>query len=251
MAPPPPPSLHFTQRISTVSDLNGPITARRDFLTKVAAAATVVVAGGVYAAPLAAASAPSHRSHGAPAFDDTWTARVSAAKHRAVFDSPAMDDGLALEHALAYLTGYHEMFDTSDDDMGVVVVMRHMGTSMAMGDALWDKYEVGKSSKTKDPATGAEARRNPFITGTPGDKEGAVSPSATLAALRGRGVVLLACNRALMHFAATEAKKRKQDLEATKAEMRAGLAPGVILQPSGIYANMRAQEVGCGFIKST
>jgi hypothetical protein len=33
--------------------------------------------------------------------------------------------------------------------------------------------------------------------------------------------------------------------------MRAGLAPGVRLQPSGIYASMRAQEIGCGFLRST
>ena len=232
-----------------MSDSTPPATPRREFLARAAAAAGAVVVGTSCASPLAAA--PARVAARSAAFDDSWAARVGAAKHRAVFDSPGVDDGLALEHALTYLTGFQEMFDTRDADMGVVVVLRHAGTVMAMGDALWDKYELGKFTKTKDPGTGVEARRNPFLSIAPGKEDSSISAGATLPALRARGVVLLACNKALMNFAGREAKKRGQDVEATRAEMRAGLVPGVLLQPSGIYATMRAQEVGCGFIKSS
>ena len=227
-------------------------TARRDFIAQVAAAA--VLAGTACASPLVAATTTADARRAArsdPAFDDSWTTRVSAAKHRAVFDSPQVDDGAALEHVLTYLTGYHTQFGTTDAEVVPVLVMRHMGTMLAFNDDLWDKYEFGKTSKTKDPATGADARRNPFVRVVESESQDFISAGAALPALRARGVVLLACNRALMGLAARQAKARKLDVEMVRAEFRAGLLPGVVLQPSGIYACLRAQEVGCGFIKSS
>lgn len=231
-----------------MSEPSSSSTPRRDFLAQVAAA---VVAGSACATPLAAAPALTRASRGAPAFDDSWTQRVIAAKHRAVFDGPEVNDGLVLEHALAYMTGYQEMFGTSDTETVPVVVMRHMGTVMAMGDALWEKYELGKRTKLEDPTTGEETKRNPFLRVEPTDKFAQISPGASLASLHARGVVLLACNRALMRFAGDQARQRNLDVEQVRAEMRAGMAPGVVLQPSGIYASMRAQEAGCGFLRST
>jgi hypothetical protein len=234
-----------------MSDLSSSPTPRRDFLAQVASAAAVVVGSAACAAPLAAAATPfAAAPRGTPAFDDTWTQRVSAAKHRAVFDSPDVNGGAVFEQALVYMQNYHEMFGTGDGDVVPVIVLRHMGTTMAMGDALWEKYEVGKRAKLKD-ATGADAKRNPFLRPTAGDDHGGVSAEATLAALQARGAVVLACNRALMFFGAEQAKQHNMDVEQVRAELRSGLAPGVILQPSGIYATLRAQEVGCGFLRSS
>jgi hypothetical protein len=239
-----------------VPEPTSPAPDRRDFLTKVAAAA-VVVAGTACAAPLAGVTAGAQslatprQPQAKPAFDDSWTARVSAAKHRGVFDSPEVGGGVALEHASVFVQGYKDVFDAPESDVAAVVVMRHFGTVIALGDAFWERYEFGKRFKTNDPRTGKEALRNPFIRVDKGDETALISPEASLESLRARGVVLLCCNRALMHFATDTAKKLNREVEEVKAEFRAGLLPGVILQPSGIYANMRAQEVGCGFLKST
>jgi hypothetical protein len=43
------------------------------------------------------------------------------------------------------------------------------------------------------------------------------------------------------------AKKVKREQRAIYEELKANLIPGVILQPSGIYAVHRAQEAGCTF----
>ena len=237
------------------SQSQSPITPRRHFLARVATTAAVVIASSAAATPLAAAavgrddSVPRDRTP--PSFDDTWTQRVRDAKHRAVFDSPDIEDGLALEHASVFMDNYHEMFGTTDAETVAVVVMRHGGTVMAVNDALWAKYELGEESKLEDPVTGKHATRNPFFKVEPGDKRMQLSPGSSLSALAARGAILLACNRALMHFATEQAKKRKQDVEETRAEFRAALLPGVILQPSGIYAVTRAQEAGCAFLKST
>ena len=238
-----------------MSDSQPQPTRRRDFLARVATTTAVVIASSALTTPLAAASVSREddvpRGHLNPDFDDTWTQRVRDAKHRAVFDSPDIGDGLALEHALVFMENYHEMLGTSDAETVPVVVMRHGGTVMALNDALWAKYELGKDAKLGDLVTGKYAIRNPFFKVDAGDKRTELSPGASLSSLAARGAILLACNRALMHFAVTAAKKRKLDVEQTRAEFRAALLPGVILQPSGIYAVTRAQEAGCTLLKST
>jgi hypothetical protein len=229
-------------------------TPRREFLARAATTAVVMVAGSACVSPLGAAGVSAggetRRRQPSP-FDDTWTTRVRAAAHKAVFDSPDVSDGLALGHAAAFMDNYHEMFDTRDADTVPVIVLRHQGTVIAMGDALWDKYELGKRTKLVDPVTGEVTRRNPFVNVGKDDKHALIEPGCTLPALRGRGAVLLACNRALMHFASQKAKEMKLNEDDVKAEFRAGLVPGVILQPSGIYAQIRAQEAGCELVKST
>ena len=230
-------------------------TPRRDFLVRVASSAAIVAAGAACATPLAAASVSAdgvpRRRPTSPDFDDSWTTRVRAAAHRAVFDSPDVADGLALGHAAVFMDNYHDMFGTSDAETVPVIVLRHQGTVIAMGDALWEKYELGKRTKLVDPTTGEVAKRNPFVNVTRDDKHGVIDPGCTLPALRARGAVLLSCNRALMHFAAQKAEEMKLKVDDVKAEFRAGLVPGVILQPSGIYAVIRAQEAGCGVVRST
>jgi hypothetical protein len=226
-------------------------TPRRDFITRIAATAAVM-ATSTAAAPFAAATRGHDAGTPHPSwdFDDSWTARVRAAKHRVVFDSPEVGTGDALEHAWVFMSNYHEMLGSTDADTVPVVVMRHMGTALALNDALWAKYELGKLTSFKDPATSKDATRNVFFRIAADDKSSPIPAEASISALSGRGAILLACNRALMYLATEEATKRKQDLEQTKAEFRAALLPGVILQPSGIYAVTRAQEAGCGFVKS-
>ena len=212
------------------------------------------MAGSACASPLAAASMttePAGRVRRSPGFDDSWTTRVRAAAHRAVFDSPSVNDGLALEHATVFMDNYHEMFGTTDADTVPVIVMRHQGTVIALGDATWEKYELGAYTKLKDPTTGAEAKRNPFLRVEASDTHGLIEPPSTLTALHARGAVLLVCNRALNHFAGLQAKQRGMKQEDVMHDFLGGLVPGVIPQPSGIYAVIRAQEAGCGAIKST
>ncbi len=223
---------------------------RREFIVKVAAAAAL--AGGVAsAAPLHAAPLGTAKPHGGSPFDDSWTARVKAAKHRGVFDSPDIGRGMAFAQASTFMDGFKEMFGVTGDDVVAVVVMRHMGTALALSDAMWATHALGVRFKLDDPLTGKPAVRNPFITVSGDEDKEYIGVNASLPLLRARGAVLLACNKALMSFATDTAKKSGRSVDEVKAEYRAGLVPGVILQPSGVYATMRAQEVGCGFIRSS
>ena len=237
-----------------VTEPKQPTSDRRDFLAHVATAAAVI-ATTACATPLAAAQAlplsVSGTSSGAAPFDDEWTRRVAAARHRAVFDSPGVDDGLALEHATFYMQGFREQLGVGGADVVPVVVLRHAATVMAMNDLLWEKFGLGERSKTKDPLTGKDSIRNPFVRVGKDEKNPIVSPAAALESLLASGAVLLACNKAAMKVANQMAAKLGRDPEEVRAEVRNNIVPGVLLQPSGIYAVLRAQDVGCAFIKST
>ena len=82
------------------------------------------------------------------------------------------------------------------------------------------------------------------------DKYAMISPESTLPALRARGAVLLGCNMAAMGYASRLAERTKRDVGAVREEVRAGLVPGVLLMPSGVYATLRAQDAGCAFMRS-
>jgi hypothetical protein len=228
---------------------------RRDFLAQIAAtAATAAVASS--ARPLAAEQPPTAAPDGA--FDDTWAKRVGAAKHKAVFDAPEFSDGLALTQAWIYKRGYEAALGDRGPSVVPIVVVRHAAASMAVDDALWAKYKIGALRKVDDPKTKAPAERNPWSrtpagTAQPADLVailGADVDPTVEGVIRAGGIVLV-CNLALGRVAGGIAKQVSGDQAAIHAELRAGLVPGVIVQPSGIYATARAQEVGAVFMRST
>jgi len=166
-------------------------------------------------------------------------------------DSPEVDDGTALVQATLFTQGYRQQLDVGGSDVVPVVVMRHHGTVMAFNDAIWAKYALGEYAKVADPATGKDAQRNPFVRVGTDDKNALVPADSSMESLLAAGAILLACNRAAMRLASLMAKKFSRDVDEVRAEFRAGVVPGVLLQPSGVYATLRAQDVGCAFIRSS
>ncbi len=83
---------------------------RRDFLTQLAAAG--LASAGLAACAPAAFASTGGSTGGATApvpggrFDDTWTAKVRAARHKAVFDAPEVQDGLGVFQAWLFRQGY-------------------------------------------------------------------------------------------------------------------------------------------------
>ena len=168
-------------------------------------------------------------------------------KHRATFDSPQFSGGAALIRAINWKTEYKEVYGTLPDDMSAVLVVRGEGIWLAMNDEFWQAYKVGEENDFKSGATGKFRVANP-IASAPAD----ASPAAaerTLSRFMASGNIVLACHRA---FGAVVELVKKVDKLATneEAEKKAGLflLPGVILQPSGVFATLRAQEAGCHYI---
>jgi hypothetical protein len=184
------------------------------------------------------------------AWDDSWTKRLTA-KHRAVFDSPEIQEGLALSHAVGYVGGMRDVLGAPDREVQAVVVIRHAAIQMAFNDAMWQKYELGAELKIKASGSDAWVLRNPFLDDAPGSARPADQPRETLAWLLSHGHIVVACDRATRRAAGQAARRVKAESRAVYDEFVANLVPGVILQPTGVYAALRAQEVGCSYIRST
>ena len=101
------------------------------------------------------------------------------------------------------------------------------------------------------PMTGQATDKNPVLLGADG---GVPAPfdAAALPKQQARGVVFLACNLAfnLDVVPIVVAADKVSEADARKTALTHVL-PGVLLQPSGVFAATRAQEAGCTYVKAS
>jgi hypothetical protein len=214
---------------------------RRDFLSWLGAS-------GVYAAagvPLPARTPARGLIPVDDAWDMSWTDRVKG-KHRAVFDSPQISDGAGLFRAILWQKDHATVYQTPASDITSVLVLRHEAIPLVMSDAYWATYGVGKSLKLKDDGTKKWRTTNPVASAAPGTPPQFVD--YTLDKFIAGGNIVLACNLA---FGGIVSNIQTHDkLPAADARKRALslMVKGVILQPSGGFAVLRAQEAGCNYL---
>ena len=216
-------------------------TPRRAFLGWVGAGALASAA-----APLAALE-PSDRP--SRPLDDTWdmawVERITG-KYRAVFDSPDLSEGAALFRACMWRDQYKEVYGVERAEMSPVLVIRHGAIAMAMDDGYWEQFRVGKEEKLKNQKTKKWETANPFRATAPGTPERYAAYS--LEGFMGSGGIVLACNLAFQAAVWKYREAEKLTREAATERAKQHLIPGIILQPSGVFATLRAQEAGCGYI---
>jgi hypothetical protein len=217
-------------------------TPRRDFIGWLGGSAFLASAG----IPLRAEERMMPRLQAKSVeFDVSWTDRVKGA-HRAVFDSPMLSDGAAVFRAVIWAKQYEEVYGTKSSEMSAVIVLRHEGIELAMNDAYWGEFEVGKQHKMKDEKGKNWAVTNPVAVAAPGTPE--KFADFNLASFQKNGGVVLACNMAFSGLVSDYQKKHKATPEEARRMAIANLVPGVILQPSGVFAALRAQEAGCHYL---
>ena len=217
---------------------------RRDFLGWLGATTVFAAAG----APLAA------REPGAEAlplnpvddkWDVSWVDRLQA-KHRAVFDCVDVSEGMGLYRALFWRKGFNAVYGTAPNEMNPVLVIRHAAIPLAMNDAYWARFQVGRDVKMKDPATKKWYVRNPIRVTDPGTP--AEWADSSLEGFMRSGGVVLACNLAFQEVIYKFHERDKLSRPDAEKAAKEHLIPGVILQPSGVFAVLRAQQAGCGYI---
>jgi len=213
---------------------------RRDFLAR---AASVGVAAALPAS-IASAETVAAIPLGDTTWDFSWTGRLRG-KSRGVFDSPDIAEGGALYRAALWRQQMKEVYGTPVEDVTPVVVFRHEGIALAMDDDYWARFDIGKAAKLKDPATRRWTKRNPIATAS----QGAPPPFNTISlpSFVNSGGVVLACSLAFDWVASRYQEKDKLDKDAAKKRALEHLLPGVVLQPSGFFAVLKAQDEGCNF----
>ncbi len=230
---------------------------RRRFLEAAAAnaAAFAVLPGVAFAAAPTSVSIPHdlmvHDAMGdaAEEWDVTWADRITG-KHKAVFDITETESGFGVWRGAIWGNQYMDVMKAAPADLSPVLVIRHNAIVLAMQQAFWDRYNAGEVQKVTHPLTGEPVKKNPVLMD---ERDGVPAPFNDMALHKqiARGATVLACNLALRECIGTIMQAEKISLPEARKQAIAYLVPGVILQPSGVFAVIRAQQSGAAYIKAS
>lgn len=179
----------------------------------------------------------------------SWPSKLSG-KHRAVFDCSDPESGYGVWRASGWARQYMDVMKAPAADVSTAIVLRHNAIVLAMQQPFWDKYGIGASKKVLHPLTLQPTTKNPALLD---ERDGIPEPFSNMGLRKqlDRGVVALACNLALqVCIDLIKSTDKMSDEEARKRAI-AYLVPGVILQPSGVFAVVRAQEAGAAYVKAS
>ena len=215
-------------------------TPRRNFLGRIAAGTMAL--GLTAFTPLNACATEKTDSAASDTTSrkDEWPGTLKG-KHKQLVDAFAFNKGFPLAFAYTFLLPY----PASDASAAsAVVVLRHEGFPLALTDAIWAKYKIGKTFNIMDPDTKKPAERNAFFHATPGSL-----PVAEMAIdkLMERGTTFGACNVALHIQSGMLASNAGVSADEAAKEWAAGIIPGMTIIPSGTWGVNRAQEAGCTY----
>lgn len=219
--------------------------SRREFLGRVGslgvAAALTGVTPSAVGAHDALAAAPADGE-----WDLSWVKRVEKARDRAVIDSANIADGFCLQIATRYLDNCDAVYGVGRHRAQVVLNIRTRAVPLALGDALWSRYEIGADAQVTDPLTKQPSRRHLWMT----VPEGQPAAVGSMTDIVRRGAIILVCDFALGHLAKRLAAKSGEPEAVVHQALRAGFVPGAIAVPSGMFGLARAQNAGCAFLSA-
>ncbi len=233
----------------TLEDIGMTETSRRNFLERMAVSTAALA--GLSALPggteVALAAEPLQQGN---EFDQSWFQRLNGT-HKAVFDATEIEDGAALLRASIWKVHYGQVLGAKPEELTAVLVIRHHAIALVMTQEFWDRYKIGHTKKVKHPFTEESTTRNPNLLSADKDELPKEFAALNFDGFQKGGGIVLACNLAFRECVQTIAKAEK--IEAAEARKRAlsMLVTGVILQPSGVFASLRAQEAGCAYLKAS
>ena len=212
------------------------VRGRRTFISSLASLAGVAVAQSSTAQ--AVAQAPVRPQ--AP-WDLSWLDQLKGS-HKQLYDlggHDLADDPRPLRFARNFLDTFRDVYKLEFPDINTAVGISGPAFPMNASDRLWAKYRLGERSKIVDPTTKQPAVRNVFLEG--GD--------VSIKAMQARGTVFWQCNVALGVVAQQLATATQMPVDEVRAELVAGLNPGVRLVPSHVMALALVQERGFTYMK--
>ncbi|HUK35515.1 MAG TPA: hypothetical protein VLV86_16475 [Vicinamibacterales bacterium] len=164
-------------------------------------------------------------------------------EHRQMYDYGTFElagDTRPLRFAMNYLDTYRDVFGLEAPTINTAVGVSRSAFPINVSDAIWQKYKIGERWKIDDPATKQPSIRNIFLSDGP----------SNVKALQARGTVFWQCNVALGAVAQQLAQATGAPVADVRAELIAGLNPGVHLVPAHVMAIGIAQEHGFTYMKT-
>ncbi len=221
--------------------------ARRKFLARLGAGASVVGASVISSPSAEAQGAADAAWRPARHTQDDWYDKIPGV-HRFLFDTSTGDSmGWALQFATNYFTANQDVYGLKESDLAVVIVARHKSTSFAYNDAIWAKYgkQLSEQAEFMDPKTKEPPKIN--VYGPAGETQQA----GKMDALIKKGVQFAVCQMSTRGIATRIAKANGIETDSVIKEITANLIGNSHMVPAGILAVNRAQERGYSFIYST
>jgi intracellular sulfur oxidation DsrE/DsrF family protein len=177
--------------------------------------------------------------------EDEWLERIPG-KHRIVFDTMTVE---GLGEGLAFMTNFYRAnldgYGLKDQDIAAVLVMRHLATPFAYNEAMWAKYGVQITQRTRfnDPKTNQPPKVNLYNATDYGQT--LHNRGNTLDSLVKRGVHLAVCQLSTRAYSTAIAEATGQKAEDVYKELTSNLAgANAHMVPAGIVAVERAQTRG-------
>ena len=184
----------------------------------------------------------------AETWDTSWTSKITG-KHKAMFDVPEIRDGVGIFRAGLWGRQYTEVLKLAPGDLSTVIVIRHAAIPLAMNSAYWATYGVGKELKLKNEKGKKWAMTNPMLSNESTDMKSSFS-ALLLDKQIENGAIVLGCGMAFSQIVATVMTQDKLKPAEAREKAKSFLIPGLIMQPSGIFANVMAEEAGCAFVNA-
>ena len=194
---------------------------------------------------LAAMTNPLGAQEKGATWDLSWLDQFKG-KHKQMFDlgSAELDEDSPLRLPNNYLNTFRDVYHAEGmDAVNVAVGIARTAFPVNASDALWEKFKLGELWKIKDPETGKPAVRNIYLGSDKGN------PAPTFRSLAMRGVAFWQCNIALGGIASQLSKTAGIPVDKMRAELVAGLNPGVHVVPAHSMATGLAQERGFTYMK--
>jgi hypothetical protein len=183
-------------------------------------------------------------------YDLSWPATLRTT-HRAVFDVASIESGRGVWRATLWELQYTEFLSAAAADLSSVMVIRAEAIALVMQQAFWDKYDLGRIFRVTHPLTQERTDRNPVLLSSTRREVPAAFDAHALDQYLARGRAVLACDVAFREIVQLVATADRVAQNVARERALAALVPGVKLQPSGIFAVVRAQEAGAQYVRSS
>lgn len=174
-------------------------------------------------------------------FDMSWLDQMKG-QHKQVYDFGSQefsDDPRALRFCRNFLDTFRDTYKLEFPNINTAVGISGPAFPMNAADRLWAKYKLGERSKIMDPETKQPAIRNVLLDGS----------DISVKAMQARGTVFWQCNVALGQVAGQLAQATGMPVAEVRADLTAGLVPGVRLVPSHVMALALVQQRGFSYMK--
>lgn len=211
------------------------VSGRRSFLTALASVTSLAAFGSRDVAAQAASAS-------AGPFDMAWLEQMKG-KHKQLYDLGSFDlgaDNRPLRFCKNFLDTFHDVYKLEHPGINTAVGISGPAIAMNMSDRIWEKYKLGERSKIIDPMTKQPSVRNIFVDD---------GSDISVKAMQARGTIFWQCNVALGNVAQQLATQFKMPVAEVRADLIAGLNPGVKLMPSHVMALALAQERGFTYMR--